>query len=67
MIVTFSFAFYSRIVDSKPHSRMWYRIGAVRNMTGGRKTQPAAKMNDRLKEVITLITLSYLFAYVCYL
>merc|ERR1712165_298852 len=40
----------SKIVDSKPHSRMWYRIGAVRNMTGGRKTQPAAKMNDRLKE-----------------
>ena len=31
---------------------MWYRIGAVRNMTGGRKTQPATKMNDRLKEVL---------------
>jgi hypothetical protein len=30
---------------------MWYRIGAVRNMTGGRKTQPASKMNDKLKEV----------------
>merc|ERR1719510_1684362 len=45
----------SKIVDSKPHSRMWYRIGAVRNMTGGRKTQPAAKMNDRLKEVYDAI------------
>ena len=45
------FVFF-RIVDSKPHSRMWYRIGAVRNMTGGRKTQPANKMNDKLKEVI---------------
>ena len=42
-------------MDSKPHSRMWYRIGAVRNMTGGRKTQPATKMNDRLKEVLFLI------------
>jgi hypothetical protein len=30
---------------------MWYRIGAVRNMTGGRKTQPATKMSDKLKEV----------------
>ena len=43
--------FFLRIVDSKPHSRMWYRIGAVRNMTGGRKTQPATKMNEKLKEV----------------
>merc|ERR550532_247834 len=41
----------SKIVDSKPHSRMWYRIGAVRNMTGGRKTQPATKMSDKLKEL----------------
>ena len=46
-----NFAFVYRIVDSKPHSRMWYRIGAVRNMTGGRKTQPATKMSDKLKEV----------------
>merc|ERR550532_920361 len=46
----------SKIVDSKPHSRMWYRIGAVRNMTGGRKTQPAAKMNDRLKEPTDIAT-----------
>ena len=41
----------SKIVDLKPHSRMWYRIGAVRIMTGGRKTQPATKMSDKLKEV----------------
>ena len=41
----------SRLVDSKPHSRMWYRIGAVRSMTGGRKTQPSTRMSDRLKEV----------------
>jgi hypothetical protein len=30
---------------------MWYRIGAVRNMTGGRKTDPSARLNDKLKEV----------------
>jgi len=45
----------SKIVDSKPHSRMWYRIGAVRNMTGGRKTQPATKMTEKLKEVYDAI------------
>ncbi len=42
---------YFRIIDSKPHSRMWYRIGAVRNMTGGRKTDPSTKMNEKLKTV----------------
>ena len=30
---------------------MWYRIGATRNMTGGRKIQPTLKMSDKLKEV----------------
>ena len=42
---------FGRIVDSRPHSRMWYRIGAVRNMTGGRKTQPSNKLNEKLKVV----------------
>ena len=41
----------SKIIDSKPHSRMWYRIGAVRNITGGRKTDPSTKMTDKLKIV----------------
>merc|ERR1712088_598577 len=41
----------SKIIDSKPHSRMWYRIGAVRNMTGGRKTDPSTKMTDKLKTI----------------
>uniref|UniRef100_A0A6A7FQT2 Sodium/calcium exchanger 2-like isoform X3 n=3 Tax=Hirondellea gigas TaxID=1518452 RepID=A0A6A7FQT2_9CRUS len=39
----------SKLVESQPHSRMWYRVGAVRNMTGGRKTQPQLSM--KLKEV----------------
>ena len=45
----------SKIVESKSHSRMWYRIGAVRNITGGRKTIPNAKMNDQLKQVYDAI------------
>ena len=39
------------MVDSQPKSKMWYRINATRNMTGGRKIQPTFKMNDKLKEV----------------
>ena len=50
-VITNYFSFSFRIVDSQPHSRMWYRIGAVRNITGGRKTAPAAKLNEKLKEV----------------
>jgi len=45
----------SKIIDSKPHSRMWYRIGAVRNITGGRKTDPSTKMSDKLKVVYDAI------------
>jgi len=41
----------SKVVDSRPKSKMWYRINATRNMTGGRKIQPTFKMNDKLKEV----------------
>ena len=53
MLVRTLSALPSRLVDSKPHSRMWYRIGAVRSMTGGRKTQPSTRMSERLKEVST--------------
>ena len=45
----------SKIVESVPHSRMWYRIGAVRNITGGKKTEPKAKMNDELKNIYDAI------------
>jgi len=44
----------SKVVDSQPKSRMWYRIGATRNMTGGRKIQPVFK-NNHLKEVYDAI------------
>ncbi|CAL4104637.1 unnamed protein product, partial [Meganyctiphanes norvegica] len=39
----------SKLVESQSHSRMWYRVGAVRSMTGGRKTQP--QLSVKLKEV----------------
>ncbi|KAG0730061.1 Sodium/calcium exchanger 2 [Chionoecetes opilio] len=39
----------SKLVESQSHSRMWYRVGAVRSMTGGRKTQP--QLSCKLKEV----------------
>lgn len=39
----------SKLVESQSHSRMWYRVGAVRNMTGGRKTQP--QLSTKLKVV----------------
>ena len=42
---------FSKVVDAQPKSRMWYRIGATRNMTGGRKIQPTPKMSGKLKEV----------------
>jgi len=45
----------SKIVDSQPKTRMWYRINATRNMTGGRRIQPIYVMNDKLKEVYDAI------------
>jgi len=46
----------SKVVDAQPKSRMWYRIGATRSMTGGRKIQPALKMTEKLKEGIGSLT-----------
>lgn len=45
----------SKIIDSQSHSRMWYRIGAIRHITGGRKISPSAKMNDKLRYVYDAI------------
>jgi len=43
----------SKIVDSQPKSRMWYRIGATRNLTGGRKIMPSSKMTGQLRQGIS--------------
>merc|ERR1719369_1543484 len=34
---------------------MWYRIGATRNMTGGRRIQPAVRLSDTLTQVYDAI------------
>ena len=39
----------SKIADSKPKSRMYYKIGASREMAGGKKVDPRARMSDKLK------------------
>ncbi|XP_067128106.1 sodium/calcium exchanger Calx-like isoform X2 [Centruroides vittatus] len=39
----------SRLVEEKDHSRMWYRVGAIRSITGGRKPKP--KLSEKLREV----------------
>ena len=45
----------SKIIEAKAHSRMWYRIGAVRKIAGGKKTEPTAKMSDELKTIYDAI------------
>uniref|UniRef100_A0A1W7RA49 Sodium/calcium exchanger 3 n=1 Tax=Hadrurus spadix TaxID=141984 RepID=A0A1W7RA49_9SCOR len=44
----------SRLVDEKKHSRMWYRVGAIRSITGGRKPKP--QLSQKLREVYSAIT-----------
>ncbi|KAF4518915.1 hypothetical protein B566_EDAN006753 [Ephemera danica] len=43
----------TKLVDTTPHSKMWYRIGAVRNISGGRKIRPQLSM--KLREVYDTI------------
>ncbi|XP_076058924.1 sodium/calcium exchanger 2-like isoform X3 [Oratosquilla oratoria] len=43
----------SKLLESQSHSRMWYRVGAVRSMTGGRKTRP--QLSTKLKEAMFFI------------
>jgi len=39
---------------------MWYRIGATRSITGGRKIEPGVRMADRLKDVSKKSFMKYL-------
>ncbi|KAL1129071.1 hypothetical protein AAG570_013603 [Ranatra chinensis] len=39
----------AKLVQSQPHSTLWYRIGAVRSLSGGRDIKPALSM--KLKQV----------------
>ena len=39
----------SRIHDSKPKSRMYYKIGASRKIGGSKKVDPKSFLTDKLK------------------
>ena len=41
----------SKVHDSLPKSRMYYKIEASRNMGGGKKFDPSAEMSDKLKKI----------------
>ncbi|XP_054286263.1 sodium/calcium exchanger 2-like isoform X1 [Macrosteles quadrilineatus] len=43
----------AKLVNSQPHSAVWYRIGAVRQMSGSRRIEP--HLNSRLKDVYTAL------------
>ena len=45
----------SKIADSKPKSRMYYKIGASREMAGGKKVDPKANMSDKLKVMMMMM------------
>lgn len=45
--------YFFRLVNSQPHSAVWYRIGAVRQLTGSRRISP--QLNSRLQEVSTTL------------
>ncbi|XP_022238774.1 uncharacterized protein LOC111085277 [Limulus polyphemus] len=44
----------ARLTEQHEHSRMWYRVGAVRSISGGRKTKPrlSHKLHQQCKEMI---------------
>jgi len=42
-----------KLMTTQHHSRIWYRIGAIRNITGSKKTQP--QLSIKLKEVYDAI------------
>lgn len=39
----------TKMIDSTYHGAMWYRIGAVRHFTGGKRIEPI--LEDHLKKV----------------
>ncbi|XP_039284888.1 sodium/calcium exchanger 2 isoform X1 [Nilaparvata lugens] len=43
----------SKLVNAQPHSAMWYRIGAVRSLSGSRRLEPI--LSTRLKQVYDVI------------
>lgn len=39
----------TRLINARPHTAMWYRIGAVRSISGARRLEPV--LNTHLKQV----------------
>ena len=52
----------SRIHDSKPKSRMYYKIGASRKIGGSKKVDPKSFLTDKLKALKKLM-LEIIFTY----
>ena len=42
----------AKIHESLPKSRMFYKIGASRNIGGGKKVDPKSQINDKLKVIL---------------
>ncbi|UYV61021.1 hypothetical protein LAZ67_1003139 [Cordylochernes scorpioides] len=38
----------ARLMEERHHTRLWYRVGAVRSLTGGRKPKP--RLSQKLRE-----------------
>lgn len=53
MLIIFTLLFFFRLVDARPHTKIHYRIGAIRDMTGGRKLRP--QLSFKLQEVYDAI------------
>ncbi|UYV61020.1 hypothetical protein LAZ67_1003136 [Cordylochernes scorpioides] len=43
----------ARLMEERHHTRLWYRVGAVRSLTGGRKPKP--RLSQKLREVYDTI------------
>lgn len=43
----------AKMVNAQHHTAMWYRIGAVRSISGGRRMEPV--LNDKLKQVYEIM------------
>ena len=42
----------TKIHESMPKSRMYYKIGASRNIGGGKKIDPRSNMPEKLKKIM---------------
>uniref|UniRef100_T1E1A7 Putative Na/Ca exchanger n=1 Tax=Cupiennius salei TaxID=6928 RepID=T1E1A7_CUPSA len=43
----------ARLVEESEHSRLWYRVGAIRDLTGSKKPKPS--LSKKLKKVYSLL------------